>query len=74
MSQLDFNPFWGQHRNTLIQEYLRPPRGGEFSIPVLETKLQHLFGENAESSKIFKELTRVKENFHIDAPFRGPRI
>lgn len=40
MSQLDFNPFWHQHRNTLIRDYLRPPRGGEFKISVLEAQLK----------------------------------
>nr|YP_010833593.1 hypothetical protein QLP06_mgp020 [Jatropha curcas]WFG81219.1 hypothetical protein [Jatropha curcas] len=41
MSELDFNPFWDQHRNTLIRDYMRPPRGGEFKISVLEAKLQY---------------------------------
>lgn len=59
-AQLDFNPFWGQHRNTLIRDYLRPPQGGEFRICTLQRKLQDLFAENAESSQIFKELTRAK--------------
>lgn len=73
MSQLDFNPFWAQRRNTLIRDYLRPPRGGEFKISVLEAKLQELFGENATRSSIYYELVRAREYFHIDGPFRGPR-
>lgn len=52
---------------------LRPPRGGEFKISTLEAKLQDLFGENATRSKIYKELVRAREYFHIDGPFRGPR-
>ena len=73
MAQLDVNPFWTQQGNTLIQDYLRPPRGGEFKTSVLEAKLQDLFGQNAPSSKIYKELLRARDFFHIDGPFRGPR-
>lgn len=72
MAQLDFSPFWNQHRNTLIQDYLRPPRGGEFKISTLENKLQDLVSENATNSSIYKELVRAREFFHIDGPFRGP--
>lgn len=73
MSQLDFNPFWHQHRNTLIRDYLRPPRGGEFKISVLEAKLKLLFGENATSSNIYKELVRARKSFNLDGPYRAPR-
>lgn len=73
MSQLDVNPFWNQHKNTIIRDFLRPPRGSEFKISTLEAKLQDLFGENATRSSIYKELVRARKYFHIDGPFRAPR-
>lgn len=53
MSQLDLNPFLASQKNKLIRDYLRPPRGSEFKISVLEEKLQVLFGENPCLSSIF---------------------
>ena len=73
MAQLDANPFWNNHRNVLIRDYMQPPRGGEYKIPVLEAKLEQLFGNNPASSFIYKELIRARDFFHIDGPFRGPR-
>ena len=73
MAQLDANPFWNSRRNVLIRDYVQPPRGGEYKIPVLEAKLEQLFGNNPQSSFIYKELIRARDLFHIKGPFRGPR-
>lgn len=72
MVELDHSPFRNTHRNRLIRDFIQPPRGGEYRIPILEAKLGSLFGENPASSKIYKELIRLRDSFHIDAPFRGP--
>lgn len=73
MAQLDANPFWNNHRNVLIRDYMQPPRGGEYKFSVLEAKLEQLFGNNPESAFIYKELIRARDLFHTDGPFRGPR-
>lgn len=73
MIELDHSPFWNTHRNRLIRDFIQPPQGGEYRIPVLEAKLGSLFGENPASSCFYKNLIRLRDSFHIDAPFRGPR-
>jgi len=73
MVELDHSPFWNTHRNRLIRDYILPPKGGEYKIPTLESKLESLFGENPTSSIIYKDLIRWRASFHMDAPFRGPR-
>lgn len=73
MFELDPSPFWNTHRNRLLRDYIQPPRGGEYRIPVLEAKLDSLFGENPATSLIYKQLLKWRDSFDIDAPFRGPR-
>ena len=65
MEQLNPDPFWANRRLNLIRDYLQPPRGGEFTIPTLEKKLEQLFSANPEGSVIYKQLLRAKENLTI---------
>jgi hypothetical protein len=66
MSHISPNPCWDNHRMFLIRNFLTPPRGGEYSIRMLQTKLEQLHSENAEQSFVYKELFRAKDEF---APF-----
>lgn len=65
MEQLNPNPFWANHRMLIIQKYLLPPRGGEYTIRTLEKKLQQLFPANPEGSFIYKELLRAKADITL---------
>nr|KJB09737.1 hypothetical protein B456_001G161300 [Gossypium raimondii] len=72
MYELDQNPFWTAHRNRLIRDYILPPRGGEYRIHVLQSKLDSLFGENPTNSFIYHQLNRVRDSFLRDGRFQGP--
>ncbi|KAG4166893.1 hypothetical protein ERO13_A13G161901v2 [Gossypium hirsutum] len=56
----------------LIRDYILPPRGGEYRIHVLQSKLDSLFGENPTNSFIYHQLNRVRDSFLRDGRFQGP--
>ncbi|KAK8486423.1 hypothetical protein V6N13_090842 [Hibiscus sabdariffa] len=72
MNDLAPSPFWNDHRNSLIRDYILPPRGGEFTVPVLKAKFQSLVGPNPQDSLIYKQLIRSRNEFYTNAPFVGP--
>lgn len=73
MAELDHTDLWNTHRNRLIRDFIQTPQGGEYRTSVLEAKLLSLFGEDPASSLMYKQLIRLRDSFHIDALFRGPR-
>jgi len=73
MWELDRTPFWGAHKNRLIRDFIQPPRGGEYRIPTLRSKLDSLLGQDPQNSRMYQQLIRLRDSFDVDAPLRGPR-
>lgn len=72
MVELDQNTFWNIHRNRIVRDFIRTPKGEEYIIPSLEGKLQSLFGDSPRGA-FYDQLLQMKESFYQEAPFRGPR-
>lgn len=72
MVELDQSAFWNIHRNRIVRDFIQTPKGGEYRIPVLEGKLQSLFGDSPRGA-FYDQLLKMKNSFYEEAPFRGPR-